>query len=324
MKWLVVIAVCGALLGGALAEAAVSPVGGTPFGGTDFVPDRDQTTGAVTTVAPQGSSGKGEYTPIVPFPGLPSGKASTLGELLNAVFRLAITAGGILAVLYIMYGGYQYLASEAIGGKKDGKETIQKALIGLILLLLSYLILYVINPDILNLEPFESGVTAVNKTTPQASNTASTPIAQPPTTGAQNTGTPSNQQTFSGLTANNEASRAADQCRSDGKLTRTTYGCANTQTSSGAPVNCFGKGASTATVTCTDVAVGDTAAENTVKKFVGGQTTHDARAEAQKCAASGGYPQTTYSCANFKSQYTGPQVCFVGDGTSTATVTCVK
>jgi len=62
-------------------------------------------------------------------------------------FRLA----GILAFAMIVYAGFQYLTS---GGntaqQKDAQERITGAIIGLLLLFAFYIILYTINPDILN------------------------------------------------------------------------------------------------------------------------------------------------------------------------------
>jgi hypothetical protein len=78
---------------------------------------------------------------------------------LNGIFRLAIVAAGVLAVAYIIIGGFEYMVAGAREGKKDGRERIEKAIFGLILLLLSYVILNTINPDLLNLDPFRTSLT---------------------------------------------------------------------------------------------------------------------------------------------------------------------
>jgi hypothetical protein len=52
----------------------------------------------------------------------------------------------------IVIGGLQYLSTDAVSGKNDGRARITQALQGLLLALLSYLILNTINPQILNTE----------------------------------------------------------------------------------------------------------------------------------------------------------------------------
>lgn len=57
----------------------------------------------------------------------------------------------MLAVFRIATGGFKYMTGEAVGEKGEARETIQGVAFGLILLLGSCLILYTINPHILNL-----------------------------------------------------------------------------------------------------------------------------------------------------------------------------
>ena len=64
-------------------------------------------------------------------------------------YNFIIGAIGILATVMIMYGGLKWLTSRgnsaAIG---DAKEKISSALIGLVLVFLSYTILYLVNPNL--------------------------------------------------------------------------------------------------------------------------------------------------------------------------------
>lgn len=144
----------GAVIGPLSAYAGVIPRGGTPFDNviTPIINEADTITPASNTQALEGSAGK--YIPIVPIPGLNAG--GSLADLINVLFKFAIIGGGILAVIFITIGGLEYMISGAREGKKGGKERIQSAIIGLLLLLLSYLILFVINPDILKLDPFRT------------------------------------------------------------------------------------------------------------------------------------------------------------------------
>ncbi len=78
----------------------------------------------------------------------PSG---SLAGFFQAAFNLALSLGAILAVLRLAYAGWLYMSSDAFGTKSHAKEVIQDAIIGLLLLIGIYIILYQINPNLLNL-----------------------------------------------------------------------------------------------------------------------------------------------------------------------------
>ena len=67
---------------------------------------------------------------------------------LGGILKLAIAAAGVLAVVMITFGGFEYIMSASVGGKSNAKEIIQNALVGLFLALASYLILYTVNPSL--------------------------------------------------------------------------------------------------------------------------------------------------------------------------------
>ncbi|MEN9389941.1 MAG: hypothetical protein RLZZ283_41 [Candidatus Parcubacteria bacterium] len=101
------------------------------------------------------AAGAAEFVPIAPIPGLPTNTSAPLSEYVNIVFNLAITVGAVAAVMMIAYGGIEYMLSAALPQQKDGKTKIQNAFLGLALLLLVYLILFVINPDLVSLKALE-------------------------------------------------------------------------------------------------------------------------------------------------------------------------
>lgn len=74
-----------------------------------------------------------------------------IAGFINTLYRYLIGIGAILAVLVIMYGGFRYMTSEAIGQKSAGREEIQRAVIGLLLLLSPVIVFGVINQDITSL-----------------------------------------------------------------------------------------------------------------------------------------------------------------------------
>lgn len=81
---------------------------------------------------------------------------TSLAGFLNGLFTAAISIGAILAVLRIAYAGYEYMTSDAWGHKAHAKEIIGDVVLGLLLLLGTYLILNQINPDLLNLNVLQN------------------------------------------------------------------------------------------------------------------------------------------------------------------------
>ncbi len=92
----------------------------------------------------------GSYQLLEPLPGVGASidLDTGFGDYANKLIRLLIGAAGALAVVMIVIGGIQYMSSDAVGEKQSGKETIGNALVGLGLALVSYLLLYTINPQL--------------------------------------------------------------------------------------------------------------------------------------------------------------------------------
>ena len=73
------------------------------------------------------------------------------GEYFNNIYRLMVGITGVLAVIMIVVGGLEYIASAANpSAKESAKKRIWAAIGGLLLALSSYLILQTINPDLVN------------------------------------------------------------------------------------------------------------------------------------------------------------------------------
>ena len=90
------------------------------------------------------------YEPMQPIPGSP--QSSNFCEYVQAVYKFGIWTVGIAAMFMIMFGGYTYLLSAGNNAGMDkAKGFITDAIIGLILALTAYLILYIINPDLLEI-----------------------------------------------------------------------------------------------------------------------------------------------------------------------------
>ena len=78
-------------------------------------------------------------------------KATSIPDVLNAFFMMALSLGAILAMLRLVYAGYLYTSSDVWGNKSSAKEVIRNAVVGLVMLLSVWLVLNTINPDLLNL-----------------------------------------------------------------------------------------------------------------------------------------------------------------------------
>lgn len=89
-----------------------------------------------------------EYVKLEPtaFADVTSTSNSSLAVFLGQVFNFGIAAAVTLALVMIIWGGIMYMTTDSWNGKEDGKKKITEALEGLGLALISYLIIYTINP----------------------------------------------------------------------------------------------------------------------------------------------------------------------------------
>lgn len=94
-----------------------------------------------------------EYVPLEPnaFPGInTSGTSGDLGAFLGQVFNFGIAAAVTLAFIMIIWGGIEMMSSDSWTKKDGGKKKIWDAIWGLLIALISWLLLYTINPDLVN------------------------------------------------------------------------------------------------------------------------------------------------------------------------------
>ncbi len=99
-------------------------------------------------IAVQNQVAQVSYTPLQPLPGAPAQPAvNMIGYLQNIIF-LVIGIAIVLAVLMLVIGGVQYMASDAFTSKEDARDRMTMALFGLIIAFGAYLLLNTINPDL--------------------------------------------------------------------------------------------------------------------------------------------------------------------------------
>ena len=91
-----------------------------------------------------------EYKPIsegaLQSIGVSQSDISNLPVFLGAIYNFGIAAAVVLTVIMMIWGGIEMMVTESFTGKSAAKEKIQNALVGLLMALLSYIILYTINP----------------------------------------------------------------------------------------------------------------------------------------------------------------------------------
>lgn len=106
----------------------------------------------VTPIIASGA-GAANYTPLAPIGDTVAGpaNATTLATYLTGIYKVGVALAAVLAVLMIVWGGFTYLSTDAIGNKNEGKEYISNALLGLVLAIGSYVIVYTISPNLVDI-----------------------------------------------------------------------------------------------------------------------------------------------------------------------------
>lgn len=91
------------------------------------------------------------------------------GQVVNGIYRLSIRIAGAVAVAMFVYGGIMYMTQPfgvSEGGVGKAKEKMQNAILGLLMLLATWVIFNQINPDILSLKVNAKPLEALKSATP--------------------------------------------------------------------------------------------------------------------------------------------------------------
>jgi hypothetical protein len=94
------------------------------------------------------------FVPLAPIPGLTESGVANSGSFalfFNNLYKYLIGFAALLAVIEIIWGGLLISTQDSISKKGEGKEKIEMAIFGLILVLSPVLVFSIINPSILNL-----------------------------------------------------------------------------------------------------------------------------------------------------------------------------
>lgn len=112
-----------------------------------------------------------DFVPLEPnaFPGVDTSTGvSNLANFLGQMFKFGIALAVALAVIMCIWGGIEYMTTDSWQKKSGGQKKINDSLKGLALALSSYLILYLINPNLVDFSnnTVIGGLPATSTTTP--------------------------------------------------------------------------------------------------------------------------------------------------------------
>jgi hypothetical protein len=133
-------------------------------------------------ILPALASAQTVYTPLVNIFG--DGTDPSFNNYINLLYSISISLAALLAVVKIIIAGAKYMLSDVSGTKSDAKGEITGALLGLLLIVGAYVILNVINPQLL-----ENDLTGNFKKIPastQAKSSSLGTMATPPALGKEN------------------------------------------------------------------------------------------------------------------------------------------
>lgn len=100
------------------------------------------------------TTGQCTYAPLEPLPTnnpyLVNGNYASLGDYFSVIFPLLIGFSGLFAVVMLVIAGIGYMVAESMVDIDKAKSRGKSALWGMLLIGMSWLILYTINPQLLN------------------------------------------------------------------------------------------------------------------------------------------------------------------------------
>ena len=95
-----------------------------------------------------------EYVPLEPdafkTSGLTISSSTTLMTYLPMIFKFGIAIAIVLALIMIIWGGIMYMTTDSWEGKGEGMAKIQNSLYGLGMALIAWILLYTINPALVD------------------------------------------------------------------------------------------------------------------------------------------------------------------------------
>lgn len=94
-----------------------------------------------------------EYPVLPGAPNINNPENQGLDSLIAWFYVFIISIAGVAAFIMIIWGGIQWMSSSGnTTATTEAKDKIQKAVLGLLLILSSFIILQIINPELTNLQ----------------------------------------------------------------------------------------------------------------------------------------------------------------------------
>lgn len=101
------------------------------------------------------TTGPFNYVPLEKIPGSDKETSGVTDfyTYVSAIYKFGIWAVGIVALFMLVFGGYTYITSAGNNSSMEtAKKIITDAIVGIIMALTAYLLLYVINPDLVRMK----------------------------------------------------------------------------------------------------------------------------------------------------------------------------
>lgn len=119
-----------------------------------------------------------DYTPLENIPGSNLTGPTDFYTYVSAIYKFGIWAVGIVALFMLVFGGYTYITSAGNNSSMEtAKKIITDAIVGIIMALTAYLLLYVINPDLVKMKRLTPVAGVATPTVPGAPTTPTVPGA---------------------------------------------------------------------------------------------------------------------------------------------------
>jgi|CXWL01.1.fsa_nt_gi hypothetical protein len=161
----------------------------TPPGGLGTTGSTD-----ILNNAPAPKEGGAGFVPLTSIPGIETVAGSDgIASFLNNLYKIAIGAAAVLAVLQITRAGLMYMTEESISEKKEARHLIVMSIMGLVLVLSPAIVFGIIDPRILNLDVDISGLKPPARSSTDGTGNATVPAD--PGTGTDGTGTDTSTDT---------------------------------------------------------------------------------------------------------------------------------
>ena len=102
--------------------------------------------------APMVSAANAEYVPLVGIPQLQDASSDNLAAYFNNIYLLTIALGALAAVVKIMIAGVKYSFTDIVPQKSEARHDIEGTLLGLGILLVPFIVLNTIYPQLTSLD----------------------------------------------------------------------------------------------------------------------------------------------------------------------------